>query len=131
MAAVGSSEDTSEPRRSAPEKSARCSKAPDRSTPRIKVPAQRAPVRSPSRMRTRLKRAWPRSAPGSPTKDQSPSSQEKTPKRQRSNMLPTSLQPWKAASKKLQRVKVQFKKAASVSFAEPNAQSRNVHSLNW
>src|SRR5680860_1554883 len=109
----GSTEDRSEPRRSQPDSFALSSHAPDRSTPRTVAPSSRAPVRSASRIRTFSKVALRRSAPGSPTNDQSPPDTLRMPNLHRSNLLPVSLHLVKVASKKLERVKVQLMNAAS------------------
>src|SRR5664279_3858187 len=95
----GSTEDRSEPRRSQPDSFALSSHAPDRSTPRTVAPSSRTPVRSASRIRTFSKVALRRSAPGSPTNDQSPPDTLRMPNLHRSNLLPVSLHLVKVASK--------------------------------
>src|SRR3954462_9984973 len=83
---------------------------------------------SASRIRTPSSAAWRRWAPASPTSDQSPPETVSTPKRQRSNVLPTSLHSLNESSKNEQPANVQLRKAASTWVDALKSQSRNVHS---
>ena len=107
-----------------------CSDAPARSRPSRRAPSQRASVRSASRRRTSRNDARRRSAPRRATKDQSPPSTFSSSYVQRSNVLPTSLQPVNVVSKKRQRVNVQFRKAASTCAEPLKRQSRKVQPEN-
>lgn len=86
------------------------------------------PVRSASRIRTSPKEAPRRSAPASPTNDQSPPTTFRRLKAQSLNTLPTNLHPVKVASKNEHRMKVQFANAASECTEALNRTFRKVHS---
>src|SRR5664279_294952 len=126
----GSSADRSLPRRSAPARSALSSHAPERSRSRRVAPEHLANMRSASRILVPTIDAELRSAPGSPTKDQSPPSIFAMSHLQPSNILPMVLQRMNSTSKKLHRVKVQLTNAVSKCLDTLNLTLRNVHSVN-
>ena len=100
-----------------------------------RAPSQRASVRSASRRRTSRNDARRRSAPRRATKDQSPPSTFSSSYVQRSNVLPTSLQPVNVASKKRQRGEravqergVDVRRAVEAAVAERAARERGASS---